>query len=255
MSSLDLQPRAAPSAPHDTPAHPTTLSIIIPVYNEKQLIVEIVRRALAAPLPAGWEREVVIVDDGSDDGTTQLLAHTGFPANVRVFSSLVNHGKGSALRAGFKLATGEVLLVQDGDLEYDPLENYGRLIEPFQDPGIAVVFGSRFLGCRYPEDMALANWLANKLLVWLVRLLYGIPITDEATGYKVFRRQVLASIHLECRGFEFCPEFTAKVSKAGFRITEVPVSYRGRNRLQGKKIRMSDGVRAAHTLLKWRFRS
>jgi dolichol-phosphate mannosyltransferase len=230
------------------------VSIVLPVYNEKQLIGEIVRRALDAPLPPGWDREIVIVDDGSDDGTTQLLAHARFPPNVRVFNSLINHGKGSALRAGFKLATGDVLLIQDGDLEYDPIDNYHRLIEPFQRPEVTVVFGSRFLERWRPEDMAVANWFANKLLTWLARLLYGARITDEATGYKVFRRQVLDAIDLESRGFEFCPEFTAKVSKAGFRITEVPVSYRGRNRLQGKKIHMSDGIYAVYTLLKWRLR-
>jgi len=230
------------------------LSIIIPVYNEKQLIAEIVRRALDAPLPPGWEREIVIVDDGSDDGTTQLLSHTRFPPNVRVFSSLVNHGKGSALRAGFKLAEGDVFLIQDGDLEYDPVTNYHRLTEPFEAPEVEVVYGSRFLDRWYPEDMALGNWLANKLLTWLARALYRARTTDEATAYKVFRRGVLDHIDLRCRGFEFCPEFTAKISKAGFRIDEVPVTYRGRNRLQGKKIRVSDGIQAVYTLLKWRFR-
>ena len=242
---------AAPVATEPTRAV-ARVSIVIPVYNEQQLIREIVRRALDAPLPPGWEREVVIVDDGSDDGTTQLLGQTRFPENVRVFSSLINHGKGSALRAGFKLATGDIVLIQDGDLEYDPIENYQRLLEPFADPAVKVVYGSRFLERWYPEDMALANWSANLLLTGLARLLFGVRITDEATAFKVFRRELLDVLPLECRRFEFCPEFLAKVSKRGVRITEVPISYRGRNRLQGKKIRLSDGVQAVYTLLKWR---
>ena len=240
-SEAALAPRAA-----------STVSIVIPVYNEKQLIREIVSRALEAPLPESWQREIVIVDDGSDDGTTQLLAHAPFPENVRVFSSLVNHGKGSALRAGFKLATGDVILIQDGDLEYDPIENYARLLEPFADPAVEVVYGSRFLERWYPQDMALANWSANWLLTGLARLLFGARITDEATAYKVFRRELLNGLPLECRRFEFCPEFLAKISKRGVRITEVPVSYRGRNRLQGKKIGVWDGIQAVYTLLKWR---
>jgi glycosyltransferase involved in cell wall biosynthesis len=224
------------------------LSIIIPVYNEKQLIAEIVRRALEAPLPPGWEREIVIVDDGSDDGTTQLLAHGRFPPNVRVFSSLVNHGKGSALRVGFKLAEGDVFLIQDGDLEYDPVGNYHRLAEPFADESgrLRQPLPRPFYRGHGPGD-----WLANKLLTWLARL-YRARTTDRPpptrpSGGVLDRIDLAAEVRV-------LPEFTAKISKAGFRITEVPVTYRGRNRLQGKKIRVSDGVQAVYTLLRWRFR-
>ena len=229
------------------------VSVIIPVYNEQELIGEIVRRVLAAPLPGGFEKEVVIVDDGSDDGTTHLLEKAQFPPEVRVFNTLINHGKGAALRAGFKIATGDVLLIQDGDLEYDPIANYPRLLEPFRKPEVEIVYGSRFLARAYPEDMAFRNFLANKLLTWTVRLLYGSRITDEATAYKVFRRGVLDRVELECTGFEFCPEFTAKVLRKRYRIHEVPVSYRGRNRMQGKKIRLRDGLVALLTLLRYRF--
>lgn len=229
------------------------LSVIIPVYNEKELIREIVHRVLQAPLPQGWEMEVVIVDDGSDDGTTHILESEKFPPQVKVFNSIINHGKGAALRAGFKIATGDVLLIQDGDLEYDPIENYPVLLKPFEKSEVKVVYGSRFLTRAYPEDMAFPNWLANKILTWTVRILYLAPITDEATAYKVFRSEVLRDVDLECTGFEFCPEFTAKILKKKYRIFEVPTSYKGRNQLQGKKIKFSDGIIAMITLLKWRF--
>jgi glycosyltransferase involved in cell wall biosynthesis len=229
------------------------VSVIIPVYNEKELIGEIVRRVLAAPLPGGFEREVVIVDDGSDDGTTHLLEKAEFAPEVRVFNSIINHGKGAALRAGFKIATGDVLLIQDGDLEYDPIANHPLLLRPFVDPAVEIVYGSRFLARRHPEDMALRNFVANKILTWTTRLLYGSRLSDEATAYKVFRRSVLERVELDCTGFEFCPEFTAKALRQGYRIHEVPVSYKGRNQMQGKKIRFRDGLVAIWTLLKYRF--
>lgn len=231
------------------------LSIIIPVYNEKELIGEIVRRVLDSPIPGDWSKEVVIVDDGSDDGTTHLLEHSAFPPEVTVFHSIINHGKGAALRAGFKIAKGDVFLIQDGDLEYDPMLNYPVLLEPFANADVKIVYGSRFLEHSYPEDMAFPNWVANKILTWTARILYGSRITDEATAYKVFRREVLDQIDLDCTGFEFCPEFTAKVLKKRFRIHEVPVTYKGRNQMQGKKIKMSDGFIAIFTLLKYRFRN
>jgi glycosyltransferase involved in cell wall biosynthesis len=231
------------------------VSVIIPVYNEKELIGEIVRRVLEAPVPGEFEKEVVIVDDGSDDGTTHLLEKAHFPPQVRIFNTLINHGKGAALRAGFKIATGDVILIQDGDLEYDPIPNYPVLLAPFRDPRVEIVYGSRFLARAHPEDMAWRNFVANKILTWTVRLLYGSRITDEATAYKVFRREVLDRVELDCTGFEFCPEFTAKVLRRGYRIHEVPVTYKGRNQMQGKKIRVRDGLVAMLTLLRYRFAS
>lgn len=207
------------------------------MYNERTLILEVIRRAVVAQLPDGVTREVVVVDDGSSDGTGRLLATTALPPEVHVHTTALNHGKGAAVRAGFKLATGDVFLIQDGDLEYDPLENYCKLIVPFFDPAIDVVFGSRFLHNRYPDGMALQNWLANRILTMTTNLLYQSPITDEATGYKVFRRGVLEGFDLSENGFEFCPEFTAKVLRTGHRIVEVPIDYRGRNLQQGKKIK------------------
>lgn len=228
------------------------VSIIIPVYNERALILEIIRRALAAELPAGFAREVVVVDDGSDDGTGRLLAGAAFPPEVRVHSSVLNHGKGAAVRAGFKLAAGDIFLIQDGDLEYDPLENYATLLEPFSDPQVDIVYGSRFLSAPFPEGMAARYWLANRILTVTAATLFRAPITDEATGYKVFRRSVLDDFDLTENGFEFCPEFTAKALRTGHRIVEVPVRYRGRNMLQGKKIRARHAFTAMYALVQHR---
>jgi dolichol-phosphate mannosyltransferase len=213
------------------------LSIIIPVYNEQVLIQEIIRRALLAHLPVGVSREVVVVDDGSSDGTGHAISTASLPSEVRVHSTALNHGKGAAVRAGFALATGDIFLIQDGDLEYDPLDNYHKLVAPFVDPAVDVVYGSRFLHARFPDGMAAPNWLANQVLTRTAAALYRTRLTDEATGYKVFRRRVLDRFDLTEDGFEFCPEFTAKALRSGHRIVEVPVDYRGRNLLQGKKVR------------------
>jgi glycosyltransferase involved in cell wall biosynthesis len=228
------------------------VSVVIPIYNEKTYIRELVRRVLDARLPDGFDREVVVVDDGSDDGTTQLLLNETFPPAVRVIASAKNRGKGAALAAGFAIADGDVVLVQDGDLEYDPLENYQRLLQPFADPAVRVVYGSRFLTTTYPRDMALPNWLANQLLSFTARLLYRSDITDEATGYKVLRRDVLDEIELTATGFAFCSELTAKLLKRGITIVEVPISYAARNILQGKKIAARDGLVALYTLARHR---
>ena len=224
------------------------ISIIIPVYNERALILEIIRRALAAPLPDGVTREVVVIDDGSDDGTAHLLRSAPFPDNVVVHNSIINHGKGAAVRAGFKVATGDVFLIQDGDLEYDPLDSYFALIEPFLDPAVDVVYGSRFARTAFPEGMAVPNWVANRILTLTTRALYGTRLTDEATGYKVFRRGVLDHFDMTSNGFEFCPEFTAKALRSGHRIVEVPITYRGRNLLQGKKIRARHAFTSMYAL-------
>jgi len=231
------------------------LSIIIPVYNEKLLLREIITRCLNAPLPAAFqEREIVIVDDGSSDGTTEVLKNQSFPSEVKIHHSYINHGKGCAIRVGLKLSVGDVILIQDGDLEYDPMINYQALLEPFvRDENILVVYGSRFLERRWPQGMQLQNLIANYILTWTTRLLYGCPISDEATGYKVFRRNVLGHFSVHSRGFEFCPEFTTKAILAGIKIVEVPISYQGRNQLGGKKIKMKDGFIALGTLLRLRF--
>jgi glycosyltransferase involved in cell wall biosynthesis len=225
------------------------VSIIIPVYNERNALDQVMERVLAAPLPAGLDREVIVVDDGSTDGTTQLLErYHGWPLVV-VHHSPVNFGKGAALRIGISQAAGDFVLIQDGDLEYDP-NDYVRVLEPLVRGEAAVVYGSRFRGRL--RGMKFANWLANKILTTAANLHFGASITDEATAYKAFRMDVLRSMRLRCIRFEFCPEVTAKVRRLGHRIHEVPITYNARGILEGKKIRWTDGFEALWTLLKYR---
>jgi dolichol-phosphate mannosyltransferase len=225
------------------------VSIIIPVYNESFQISRVVERVVAAPIPAGLAKEVIIVDDGSTDGTTEILAQITSEV-IRVHHSILNFGKGTALRIGLKHATGDIVVIQDGDLEYDPNE-IQKLLEPIIAGKSKIVYGSRFLGTI--KQMGFKYRLANYLLAWTVRLLYGASITDEATAYKAFDRKVIDSVELRCKRFEFCPEVTAKLLKKGNKIYEVPITYFGRTVEQGKKIRFRDAVEAFWTLLRYRF--
>ncbi len=219
------------------------VSIIIPVYNEFPTFSQVLERVRQAPLPAGCLKEIVVIDDGSTDGTAQMLAGV-------VHHRIRHSGKGSAIRTGIGLATGDIVLIQDGDLEYDP-NDYAHILEPIVAGRADIVYGSRFLG--KPVAMALANRIANRVLTMVANLLYSARLTDEATAYKAFRTDVLRGIPLECRRFEFCPEVTAKARRLGYRIQEVPVGYNARGIAEGKKIRARDGWEALWTLLKWRF--
>ncbi len=225
------------------------VSIIIPVYNEFPTLPAVLKRVLAAPLPAGCEREVIIVDDGSTDGTTSLLHDYKTAECMVIHHSALNFGKGMAVRVGLAIATGEIILIQDGDLEYDP-EDYPAMIEPLASGRAAVVYGSRFLGNL--KGMKWSNWLANKILTTAANILFTANITDEATAYKAFRRDAIADIRLTCHGFEFCPEITAKVRRLGLEIQEVPISYNARGIQEGKKIRWRHGFEALWTLIKYR---
>lgn len=225
------------------------LSVLMPVYNEHATLREILRRVLAVDVPL----EVIIVDDGSRDETKAILKGEieGRYPNVRVFYHEQNQGKGAAILTALEQATGEFVVVQDADLEYDPQE-YLALLQPLIEARADVVYGSRFLGSV--EAMRPANLLANRALTLTANVLYGARITDEATCYKMFRRAILQDIPLHARRFDFCPEVTAKLRKRGHRIWEVPIRYRARTLSQGKKIRWTDGVDALWTLIKYRFK-
>jgi dolichol-phosphate mannosyltransferase len=226
------------------------VSILIPVYNERNVLGQVLERVLAAPLDEGCAREIIVIDDGSTDGTAEVVAgYAGIP-EVRSLRSKENRGKGSAIRLGIEHASGDVILIQDGDLEYDP-RDYRRLLRPLLERRAVAVYGSRFLGGA--RGMKPANWVANKILTLTANLLYQARITDEATAYKAFRADVLRSLPLECRRFEFCSEVTALVRRFGYPIVETPVSYNARGVVDGKKIRWHDGFVALWTLIKYRF--
>jgi glycosyltransferase involved in cell wall biosynthesis len=233
------------------PSERPLLSVIIPAYNERDTIASTIEMVRAAPV----EKEIIVVDDGSTDGTGKILEGMA-GADLKVLHQPGNRGKGAAIRAALDHAKGEIIIIQDADAEYDPAE-YPRLIAPIVSGEAEVVYGSRFLDeekrLRWPEGMRFANWFINRLLAWMANLLYGAKITDEATCYKVFRAEVLKSLPLKCEHFEFCPEVTARVRRRRIPILEVPISYRGRTALQGKKINWKDGVQAIWTLLKYRF--
>jgi len=229
-------------------AAPGRLSVILPVYDERATLMTLLERVRAVPV----EKEILIVDDGSTDGTRDILraqVEDKFP-DVRVLYQPHNQGKGAAIRAAIPYATGDYCIIQDGDMEYDPAD-YVTILNAFAEHQATVVYGSRFL--RGWPPMRLPNRIINKLLAWMVRLFYRTPMTDEATCYKAFRTDVLQSLPLTCRRFEFCPEVTAKVIRRGHRIVEVPVRYEARSMAEGKKIRWTDGVAAIWTLLKFRF--
>ncbi|MGH7899812.1 MAG: glycosyltransferase family 2 protein [Candidatus Binatia bacterium] len=222
------------------------ISVVIPVFNERQTLTEIVARVRREL--AGRDAEIVVVDDGSTDGTRDLL---GSLSGVRVIEHERNQGKGAALRTGFAAVTGDVVIVQDADLEYDP-RDYGKLLEPIEDGRADVVFGSRFLGGPH-RVLLFWHYLANKLLTWLSNILTNLNLSDMETGYKVFRRSVLDKIHIRSDRFNFEPEITAKVAKARCRVYEVPISYSGRTYDEGKKIGARDGIAALWAILKYRF--
>ncbi len=224
------------------------LSVIIPVYNERDTIEEIIRRVRAVDLDL--EKEIIVVDDGSTDGTREVLQSLDLP-RTRILLLDRNTGKGAALRNGFDLAEGDIVLVQDADLEYDPRE-YPKLLEPIIDGRADVVYGSRFLGGPH-RVLYFWHYIGNKFLTTFSNMLSNLNLTDMETCYKVFRRDVLKKISLKSPRFGFEPEITVKLAKLRCRIYEVPISYSGRDYAEGKKIGWKDGLAALFHLVRFRF--
>jgi len=232
------------------------LTVVIPTYNEKSTLAEILRRVLAVPLP-GFSRELMLVDDGSNDGTRELLADlpalTGELADdvsVRVFLQPYNQGKGAALRRGFAEATGDIVLIQDADLEYAPTD-YPKLLAPLLDGRAEVVYGSRFAGGDAHRVLYFWHSLGNRFLTLCSNALTNLNLTDMECCYKVFRRDILRQIVIEEDRFGVEPELTAKVARLGCRVYEVGVSYAGRTYAEGKKIGWRDGFRALWCIVKY----
>jgi glycosyltransferase involved in cell wall biosynthesis len=222
------------------------LSVIIPCYNETATILDLIRRVETSPVSI---KEIIIVDDGSQDGTIEVLKSVRNPL-VRVFFHDKNQGKGAALRTGFAAAEGDICIVQDADLEYDP-EEFPVVIQPIIDGKADVVFGSRFQGGRPHRVVYYWHSVGNKFLTTLSNMLTNINLTDMETCYKAFRREVIQSISIRENRFGFEPEITAKVSRKNLRIYEVGISYYGRTYAEGKKIGWRDGVRAIYCILKY----
>lgn len=223
---------------------PPSVSVVVPVYNEEAHLDELLRAVLASPV----NKEVIIVDDGSTDGTREKLEALPRIENVRIVFHEKNYGKGASIRTALNYAHGDYVLIQDSDLEYDPAD-YPALIAPLERGEVNAVYGVR------PDrpERGLRFFLGAKFLTHLTNLLYGTRIHDEATCYKVLRRSVLVKMRLQCRRFEFCPEVTAKLCRMGERIAEVPISYHPRSTVEGKKIRHADGWLAIWTLIRFRF--
>jgi len=223
------------------------LSIVIPCFNERQTIEEIISAVKAAPVES---IEIIVVDDCSTDGTAQILREKIEPLVDKVIYHEVNRGKGAALRTGFKEATGDIVVVQDADLEYDP-QQYPILMEPILQDRADVVFGSRFMGGLPHRVVYFWHMVGNKFLTLLSNAFTNINLTDMETCYKMFRREIIQSIDIKEDRFGFEPEITAKLAKGGYRIYEVGISYYGRTYSEGKKIGWKDGLRAIYAILKY----
>ena len=223
------------------------LSVIVPVFDERNTVVEIVRRMRAVVLPV--DLEIVIVDDGSTDGTGDVLRQLA-DSTVRIVLHEHNKGKGAAIRTGLEKVTGDLVLIQDADLEYDP-EDWPKLLAPVLRGKAQVVYGSRFTGER--RNMLFLHWMGNRFLSLTTNVLYNTTLSDMETCYKLFDRSVIDGITIRASRFEFEPEITAKILRRGIRIYEVPISYTGREFDEGKKITWRDGFIALWTLVKYRF--
>jgi glycosyltransferase involved in cell wall biosynthesis len=224
------------------------LSIVIPVFNERKTLREIINKVEKADI-GEVKKEIIIVDDGSTDGTKEILKK--LCSKYKIIFHKKNQGKGTALRTGFKHCTGEAVVIQDADLEYEP-DDFKKMLEKMNINNNKVVYGSRRLSNKKIEHGGWMYFWGGSFLNLLTNLLYGLKISDEATCYKMVDRKLLNSLKLKCKKFEFCPEVTAKIAKRGYTINEVPISYQGRKKAEGKKIKLSDGLEAIWTLIKYR---
>lgn len=223
------------------------LSIIIPVFNEQKTADILLNKVYTQNIP-GWQKEIIVIDDGSTDGTGSILKK--WQKKCRIITKTKNEGKGSAVVNGLKQSKGQIILIQDADLEYEP-GDYHTLLTPFENPGVNVVYGSRFLGPHLSTMYIYA--LGNKFVTFVTNILFNTNITDMETGFKVFRRDAVKNINIRAKRFDFEPEFTVKVLKKGYQIYEVPISYFGRKFSEGKKLTWKDGIYALLTLIKYRF--
>jgi glycosyltransferase involved in cell wall biosynthesis len=228
---------------------PPLVSVIIPVYNEQDTLAQIVGRVRAVDL----DKEIIVVDDGSSDGTAQVLADLAGQDRdeLVVLRHPVNQGKGAAIRTGLARVKGRAVIIQDGDLEYDP-QDYPGLLAPILEGRAQVVYGSRLLGADRNRHSSLAFYWGGRLLTAWTNLLYGSNLTDEPTCYKAFAAELIKGLPLTCQGFEFCPEVTGLILKQGIPIMEKPISYHPRSRQEGKKIKARDGLQALWVLLRVR---
>jgi len=223
------------------------LSIVIPVFNEKKTILQILKKI--DDLDSKLNRELIIVDDGSTDGTRDILDTLRSRKDVKVIFKEKNSGKGDSLKIGFKESKGDYVIVQDADLEYEP-KDYFLLLGKITDSSKTVVYGSRFMG-KY-KDMSSLHYYGNKFLTLVTNILYGVVLTDMETCYKLFPGNFIRKLKLKANRFDFEPEITAKICKAGYKIIEVPIHYYGRKHSEGKKITWKDGFNAIYSLLKYR---
>lgn len=231
--------------------NPPLLSILIPVYNEVKTIREIISRVEAVDM-GSIRKEIILVDDGSSDGTREALKELKESSSHRIYFHGQNMGKGAALRTALTYSTGDIIIIQDADLEYDPAE-YKELIKPILDGHADVVYGSRLSGGKVSRAFNYWHYIGNKILTFLTNILYNSILSDMETCYKVFRADVIKNIQIRSNRFDFEPEITAKVLKRKYRVYEMPISYYGRDAAEGKKITWRDGFAAVWALVKYRF--